>query len=329
MSCQAGYVIRQGLGQLRLSHEQIPLTTVAADETLSPAARSKLAWIPRVLEFAVNRLGLDPGDSYQTFVDTQGEPVSYVISAAAPLALIPYQWQFPFAGRVGYKGFFDLDDARDEKERLESGGFDTLLTPVQAFSTLGWFRDPVLSTMLEKELPDLVDLLLHESVHRTLYFKARSPETTAYNESLASHVAYEGTLLFLESHEDLKQHLETYRLSKVRAGLTEGVLKNLRADLQALYTSDLSDRDKQSAKTRLFTFASRSYGRLTGNAEARFPASNALILASGAYEELVPRFRRLQESLGGDPRQLIAHLQELPANALPQLPVVSSNLDRW
>lgn len=328
-SCQAGYVIRQGLGQFRLSNEQIPLETITKNDALSAEARAKLAWVPRVLEFAVSRLGLDPGDSYQTYVDTAGEPVSYVVSAAAPLALIPYQWQFPFAGRVGYKGFFDLDEARAEKERLEADGFDTLLTPVQAFSTLGWFRDPILSTMLEKDLPDLVDLLIHESVHRTIYFKAHAAETTAYNESLASHVAYEGTLLFLAAHEDLKQHLVSYRLSKVRARLTGDVIKDLRVDLHTLYSNTLPDDEKRIAKARLFELASRSYKHLTGDSEARLPQTNALILAAAAYKELVPRFRELQKALGGDPKELIAYLKQLPTDELPRLPSGPSTQDRW
>src|SRR5262245_63487942 len=96
--CQAGYVLEQGCRQLQLGRRTVPLDSPQIARDLAPEAVEKLHWVPRILDFARQELGLDPGDSYQTFLDTGGKPVTYVVSASHPLALIPYQWSFPFVG---------------------------------------------------------------------------------------------------------------------------------------------------------------------------------------------------------------------------------------
>ena len=311
--CQAGYVLRQGLHRLGGTGDEVPLDSPALGSKTSPEAGEMLRWVPRVLELARNELGLDPGDSYTTYVDTQGKPVSHAVTASHPLALIPYEWQFPFAGRVPYKGYFDEGDARREAERLRSSGLETLVVPIEAYSTLGWFRDPVVSSMLEGNTADLVDVILHETTHRTVYF----PGHSSFNESLASYVAHQGTVLFLSTHEELKGLLPGYLADKREAAEREQVLLRLRNDLDALYRSALEDGVKERRKAEIFATASEAYRKLRrGSGKGSLPASNAFVLSVARYHELEPLFDALAPKLDpGSSRRaaaLVAFLKNLP-----------------
>ena len=310
LGCQMGYTLKQGWRQLGLQNDQVALDDPTAIESLSETEREKLAWVPHVLEFCVNELGLDPGDSYTTLLDTRDEPISYIVTASHHLALLPYKWRFPFVGEISYKGFFDENDAKAEEERLRSEGFDTAVYPVSAYSTLGWFRDPILSTMLEMELANFIDLLIHETTHRTLYFH----DDTSFNESLATFIAREGTLRFLRRHEELVGLIPAYLSQGDARSQREELMFRLKADLEALYRSPLTDEEKLRAKKDIFGTASRAYGLLTeaetGTART-LPASNALVLGVVRYHGFESFFEALQAKLGGHPRELTAYLMDL------------------
>lgn len=306
-SCQMGYVVSQGWRQWTLGWGQVPLESESLETVLDASEREKLAWIPRVLEHCRSELGLDPGDSYTTFLDTGGQPISYVVTAAHPLALVPYRWRFPFVGEVPYKGYFDLEDAASEASRLAERGYDTAVHPVGAYSTLGWFRDPVLSAMLEYDLPELIDLIIHETTHRTVYFD----DETSFNESLATHIAAEGTRRFLRAHADLRPFLADYRDRRRTARQAEMLLIRLHRDLDRLYRSSLPDERKLILKTALFRTASRAYSLVRGDPEAALPASNTTVLAFVRYHEYLPLLEELQAKSGGHPRDLTSYLLRL------------------
>jgi len=316
--CQAGYVLDLGFRQLGMARRQVPLDSPTVRDAIGTERLKKLDWVPRILAFARDELGLDPGSSYTTFLDTGNQPISYVVTAASPYALRPYQWRFPFAGQVSYKGYFEKEDARRERDRLEGEGFDTRVSPVQAFSTLGWFRDPVLSTMLDGEIHDLVELLLHECVHRTIYFHGPSSEATTVNESLATHVAFEGTLLFLELHPELTELRQDFLASKALRGGSRSILERLRQDLNGLYGSGRPTRELEAEKQRLFQRAARARNYLyAGEGRVELPATNAVLLASAAYDEFVPLFQRLQAQVGETPKDLILYLKAAPRDENP------------
>jgi predicted aminopeptidase len=312
--CQAGYVVEQGWRQLRLRSHQVSIDDPEALEKLKPAARARLEWVPRILDFARTELDLDPGDSYRTYLDTGGEPVSHAVTAAHPLALVPYEWSFPFVGRVPYKGYFEEEDARAEAARLDEEGLDVDVFPVGAFSTLGWFRDPVLSTMPDGSLAGLVDIILHETTHRTVYFPGRAE----FNESLASHVAEEGTVRFLLSHPELRPLLPGYIASRRRAAERETLLHRLRNDLDALYRSAAPADGKRARKREIFATAAEAYRHLVPQAAPdAIPPSNAFVLTVSWYGGHRRLLRRLQEHVGGNPSDLVAYLGELPASDDP------------
>lgn len=321
-SCQAGYVLQQGFRYIRLIKKEVPLSEVGAAQNVPPKAADKLRWVQPTLDFCRKELGLDPGDSYQTYLDTGGKPISHVVTAAHPLALIPYLWRYPFVGQVPYKGYFDEDEAEREADRLREKGFEALVTPVGAFSTLGWFKDPVLSTMLEGSVADLIDLLIHETTHRTVFF----PGESSFNESLATHVAREGVVLFLSSHPELRDLVPEYLARKEASQGRETLFLRLRNDLDALYRSALPDEEKRARKEEIYRTASAAYQRLSpAPRRSPLPASNAIILSVARYHEFEPLLSRLQERLGGKPSDLMAYLKKLPASKDP-VPIIEEAL---
>lgn len=314
VGCQLGYVCKQAFRQLDLLGRQIPLEHLPVDR-LSEETREKLLWVPRILEFCRKELGLEPGNSYRAYLDTGGQPITFIVTASHPLALIPYQWSFPFVGRVPYKGFFEEDEAREEEKRLQKLGYDTAVFPVGAFSTLGWFPDPVLSTMLEGDIAELADLLIHETTHRTVYFHGWA----SFNESLATHVAREGTVRFLFSRPELRSLLPGYLDRRRRQMARERLLIRLRDDLDALYRTSTTAEEKRLRKAELFKTADRALRLLPGTpAEAAtLSPSNAFVLSVARYYEYRRLFQRLQLMLDGTPADLVAYLRRVPSGKDP------------
>jgi predicted aminopeptidase len=303
--CQAGYVLKQAAHQISLPPRQIELDDPRLAEKLSPETIEKLRWVPRVLDFCRDELALDPGDAYQSYLDTEGKPVAHAVTASHPLALLPYLWHFPFVGTVPYKGFFDEEDARAESRRLAAMGYDTAVQAVGGFSTLGWFRDPVLSTMLEGSISDLADVIIHEATHRTLYFSGQA----VLSESLATHMAREGTVRFLHAWQELEGQLPAYLAARKSARHNEDLLARLRDDLDALYRTRIGDEEKKARKAEIFATASGAFERRSP--DAGIPPSNAVVLSVTRYHDLESLLGKLQLFRGGQPCHLMAYLKEL------------------
>jgi predicted aminopeptidase len=331
--CQLAYVLKQGTTQLDIAWSAVEIESIRQGRevpaTFRPEDLKKLDLIAEVKSFAETEIGLAVGDSYSTYYDTGGSadgggsaPVSYVVTAAHPLALIPYQWSFPFVGRVAYKGFFEREDALEEKRRLDEAGWDTWISEVSAYSTLGWFRDPVLSSMLQESDADLAELILHELVHRTVYIKGH----TALNESLATVVARAAATEFLLLRRGGGgAELAEYRAGNVSKDLWCRALLRLRSDLDSLYRSRLDDAEKRRRKLELFETATRALARLFPEAPGRaFPPSNAHVIGASQYLEHIPLFERLLGRFRGSPRELMAFLKSLPVREDPLSALVAA-----
>ena len=304
--CGGFYLIKQGIGQLDISINRVSLSDPGLLDSLTPLQREKVAWIPRILQFAEKELGLEPGDSYTSYYDTGGKPVSHTVVACHQLALVPYQWCFPLVGCVPYKGHFDPADAHQEVHDLKKAGWDAEVFPVSAYSTLGWFSDPVLSSMLELPLPELVDLLLHELTHRTLYIPSRSQ----LNEGFATHMGREGTRLFFTSHPAAVsgELLAEYHESIQQEARYSDLISRLKNDLDTLYRSDAAREQKLARKKELFASATIAARELFANDSITL-SSNARIVASETYKAELARMERLQKQVGGHPRDLLKALR--------------------
>ncbi len=192
------YIARAAAAEASILARRRPIPELIADPRTPPATRDKLALVLEARQFAEDSLGLRAGDSYTQFTQLDSDTLVLVVSAAYRDRLARKGWWFPIVGRVPYKGFFDPADAAREGERLTRDGFDVNIRPASAFSTLGWFNDPLLSTTLRSDSLRLVDTVIHELLHSTYY----AAGAAVFNESFANFVGARGAQRFFAARGD-------------------------------------------------------------------------------------------------------------------------------
>lgn len=215
------YGTSQAKGQLKVVMNSREIADVLTDSYAPDSIKQKLLLIQEIKKFTVDFLGFSETENYETYYDQQGKPILWVVTAAKPFAMEPKEWSFPFLGDVPYKGFFELGKAEDEERALERQQWDTNLRVVGGWSTLGWFRDPVLSNMLNESSGELANTIIHELTHGNLFVK----DSVQFNENLASFFGDQGARLFLE---------HKYGLNSI-----EGQLYNRRQADQRKFTSHI------------------------------------------------------------------------------------------
>jgi predicted aminopeptidase len=186
------YLLRGAWEEAKILARRRPLTELLADSATTPQLRAKLELVLAARAFARDSLGLDVGRSFETFSQTGHDTLTLALSAAYRDKLKSYTWWFPVVGRVPYKGYFDFDDARRQERALNARGFDTRLGAVSAFSTLGWFNDPLLPSTLRADSLTLANTVIHELTHNTYY----APGGAVFNESFANFVGSRGAERF-------------------------------------------------------------------------------------------------------------------------------------
>lgn len=175
-------------GQVHILTNTIPVEQALADSSLTAVQRDKIEWIGEVVQFGGDSLGLKTGGNYQTFYNSGNKPVLWVVTGCEPFSLSEYKWRFPFLGELGYKGFFEPEKAKIERDKLAQKGFDTDISEVTAWSTLGVFSDPILSEMLKRDSAALAELIIHELTHTTFYISGRGD----LNENAATFIGRRG-----------------------------------------------------------------------------------------------------------------------------------------
>lgn len=199
------YGIGQGKGQLEILLNTQAVEEVLSDPNIPDTTKQKLRLIQEVRKFAFDSLGINSSKNYTTIYDQKGKPSLWVVTASERFALKAKEWTFPFLGNVSYKGFFDYDKALKEEAKLKEKGWDTYIGIVGGWSTLGWFKDPILSNMLFRSKGDVVNLIIHELTHTTLFVK----DSVEFNENLATFIGNKGTELFLKRYygEDSDEYI--------------------------------------------------------------------------------------------------------------------------
>lgn len=192
------YLARAGWEEAKILLARRPIEVVLADSSISSALRGRLELVREARTFAVDSLGLPAGETFTQYTQLKRDTLVLVLSGAAPDALEPVLWRFPVVGRLPYKGFFLLQDALDAEAKLAADGFDTYLRPASAFSTLGWFNDPLLSTTAAQDSVDLVNTVIHELTHNRYFAKGDA----TFNESFANFVGARGAERFFLSRGD-------------------------------------------------------------------------------------------------------------------------------
>lgn len=242
------YHVSTEQAKIILNRKEIP--RVIESEKEESLTKSKLKLIQTVREFAVKEIHLNPKGGFEYFTNLDREEVGWNVSASYPLKFESYTWWFPFAGTVPYKGYFDLAKAKDEEKNLIEKGFDTRVRITAAYSTLGWFSDPVLSPQLRMTEDELVSLVIHEMSHATVYF----PGDSNFNESYASFVEEEGTELFYRAHKSDKAEevLQKRKKAKLQSDIIISKVKDTAFKLKAMYErEDLSDTEKFEQKKKI------------------------------------------------------------------------------
>ncbi|HME70112.1 MAG TPA: aminopeptidase [Myxococcota bacterium] len=190
------YLAHIGLGQARLMRARTPIANVLADPATPAPVRERLELVSNVRAFA-SKLGLEVGDQYTSYAPWPGDRIVTALVATRPGEIEPYEFWFPLVGHVPYKGYFDRERAQQDAREMEAEGFTTCLSAVPAYSTLGWFEDPVTGPMLRGEESELVETLVHELVHRTVYAR----NAADFNEGIATFVGQEGRVQFFQARD--------------------------------------------------------------------------------------------------------------------------------
>lgn len=187
-----GYL--QAKGQLSILYKAQPIEAQIHSKECSDSLKNRLLLVLDVKKFAENELGLVATENFNTFYDQKGQPLLWNVTASEQFSLTPYEWTFPIVGRVGYKGFFEESLAHQEAAKIAKMGYDTSVYVVSAWSTLGFFQDPVLSEFLKRSEGDIAELIIHELMHATVYYA----DSVSFNENLATFVGERGALLYLQ-----------------------------------------------------------------------------------------------------------------------------------
>lgn len=200
-------------GQLALVVSSEKIEDILCSSSPSDSLHSTLLLVKEIKQFAEDSLCFDETNNYTSLVVINEENKLWVVDACEPFAFVPYEWDYPILGKMPYRGFFDLEEAKQEEERLKQLGFDTDVSPVEGWSTLGILPDPVLSPMLERSESELCDLLFHELFHSTVFVK----NNAVFNENVANFMAEKATERFLIS----KYGKDSKELKKYRERLSD------------------------------------------------------------------------------------------------------------
>lgn len=242
-----GYGISQGKGQFNVLWNAQPITEVLEDSSILDSIKYKLELVNEIRSFAFDSLGLTPNENYTTFYDQHGKEILWVVTACNPYKFEPKEWSFPIVGSFTYKGYFDLEKAKNLAIQLKEEGLDVEMSSVRGWSTLGWFKDPVLSNMLEGSVGSLSNTLIHELTHGTLFI----PDSMTFNENLASFIGGKGALEFLEQKygRDTQEVADYSNRLDDRQQFTKYMVLSATL-LDSIYkmSKDLSLEEKESAK---------------------------------------------------------------------------------
>jgi predicted aminopeptidase len=296
------YYADSAAGELDLLMRSRPLAEVVADPHTSASLRHKLKRVIRIRDFASRELGLPDNDSYRSYADLERPYVVWNVFAAPLLSIKPEQWCFPIVGCVAYRGYFEHARAERFAAGLRRKGLDVYVAGVPAFSTLGWFDDPVLNTVIDLPEEYLAGLIFHELAHQLYFIKGDTP----FNESFATAVELEGSRRWFAAEGDAAR-ARAYRKQKARDDQVVALIMDYRERLARIYAAAKPDAWKLAAKRRTFTDLKRSYGKLKQSwggyaGYDRWFAqdlNNATLASVGAYHQYVPAFQALLKDCGG------------------------------
>jgi predicted aminopeptidase len=307
------YLTRAGIEQTAILESRESIAKMIADRETPDSTRQALQLVLDARDYAA-RIGYDAKQTYTTYADIGRDTLLLVLSASPPDCLCPFTWKYPIVGRIPYKGFFDPKMARKEADRLEKKGYDIYLRPAGAFSTLGWFNDPLYSTAMSRDSVELVATVLHEIAHNTLYVKSATP----FNESFAQMAGYRAAEKFFRDRGS-----DSAATQAANRWLDDVVLSGYYAEvtrrLDSLYTTT---KDSAAVAEGRAAIARWAREELQGPIAARLrtyqigpmadrPINNARLIAARIYRTRLELFEKWYEAKGSDIAVAVAALDTL------------------
>jgi predicted aminopeptidase len=313
------YILRAGWEEAKILARRRPIEEVIADSATSPGLRDRLTLVIAARQYAVDSLSLDAGESFTTFAQLDRDTLVLVLSAAYRDRLEAHRWWFPIVGRLPYKGFFRPGDALRARADFETRGFDTYLRPASAFSTLGWFNDPLLSTTVRADTASLVNTVIHELSHNTLFVAGNAE----FSESFASFIGARGAEAFFRSRNSgvaAQAVVDDWANDQVLGAFWERTATALDSAYREWPTDSAARvvaRDSVYARARR-TLVDSVGPRLRGvnlNALSRIQLDNAALLARRVYAQRLDLFDSVWVRNDRDVRKTIAAIQAMVRNA--------------
>ena len=310
-----GYYFQSVSGQFEMWGRERPVAEVIKDPATDEKLRRKLAHTEKIRDFASSELKLPENASFRSYADLERPFAVWNVFAAPEFSLKPVTWCFPVAGCVAYRGYFEEAAAERFAAGLAAQGKDVYVGGVPAYSTLGYFADPLLNTFIYYPDFEIARLMFHELAHQVVYVR----DDTVFNESFAVAVEIEGVKRWIASTGDKETRVEFDRRQRAREAF-RGIVGRCRERLDNLYRSDLAREAMRKRKAEIFDLMYQEYdafknsGGFTGYDRwfAQRP-NNAQIASVAIYTELVPAFQSLLATEGGDLARFYARVKTLAA----------------
>ncbi|MBL4826803.1 MAG: aminopeptidase [Spongiibacteraceae bacterium] len=321
------YYAHLAKGQLAMLSQRQSIVSLLESDELDPDLRARLLQVQRIRQFSSSQLGLADNDSYRYYTDLKRPYAIWNVFAAPAFSIMPMQWCFPFAGCVSYRGYFSEESAQAFADQLKEKGLDTYVGGVAAYSTLGWFDDPVLNTFLGKDETRLAALLFHELAHQQVYL----PGDTDFNESFARCVEIAGVKRWLNTQGQTSQIDQYLQQQAIKNDFVEMMLA-LQASLDTLYQQTLPDEKKRIAKRqRIENFLHQTYPEFktrwngysgydlwvkgkTAQGESNtgpLVLNNAKLSTIASYHRWLPAFEQLLLDVEGDFKQFYQQVEQM------------------
>ncbi len=321
------YLLNQGYTLLKYNFSAKPLESVYNDPKISEKKKDRIKLIFDIREFAIKNIGLKQNKTYTKYVEVNDKNyLVNVLVGSKPDKLEAYKWTFPFFGSFPYKGFYSYKEAKDEESYLRSKGYETYVRAAGAFSTLGWFDDPIYSYMLNYSNEYLANLVIHEMTHATVFIK----DNIQFNEELASFVGDQGAIEYLKYKYGTDSKEYKYSMdSKEDNKVFSKYLNEFYNDLKKLYDDPNKTKEEKMAEKKLIIneykfekFAELSKKFKVKGAYSWFSKqrlNNAVIMGFITYEQDSSHYHKLYEKMGNDLRKTIEFFKIIEQKA-PQNP---------
>ncbi|MGU9956491.1 MAG: aminopeptidase [Arenicellales bacterium WSBS_2016_MAG_OTU3] len=290
-------------GQMEIIRKREPIDELINAQATKPSLKEKLKLVRDIRRFASEQLGLPDNKSYKTYTDIKRLHVVWNVFAAPELSISPVSWCFPIAGCVSYRGYFKHEDAISYEQKLKEENYDTFVGGVPAYSTLGWFDDPLLSTVIDYPEADLAGLIFHELAHQVLYVK----DDTEFNESFATAVELEGVKRWFQSKNQPEVYAQYLQYLAREQQVTDLILE-VQYRLSEIYNLDQFEDRKRRIKRKLLMDLKQDYATLTSQWPSPKPyagwfsleLNNAMLVVVAAYNRWVPAFQLLLDRSKGN-----------------------------